>query len=141
MKGMKIWMNVVLILVVAFIALPAWGVDLKPGKYQITTKMTMKGMPGMMPPQTFTQCMTEQDLVPKSSADEGGCEVKDMKTKGDTLTYNMECNQDGRSVMSSGKMTYHGDSFEGTSEVTMGPEAGGMVLSSEISGTRLGDCQ
>ena len=35
-------------------ALPAWGLDLNPGKYQITAKVEMPGMPAGMPPQTTT---------------------------------------------------------------------------------------
>ena len=62
--------------------LPAWGLDLKPGKYEITTKVEMSGMPGGTPPQTMTQCLNEQDPVPDSSADAQGCKMTDMKTIG-----------------------------------------------------------
>jgi hypothetical protein len=48
----------------------------------------------------------------------------------------MECNQQGMKTVTTGEMTYNGDSFEGHSET----KTGGMVIKSEIKGTRIGDC-
>ena len=42
-----------LVLYILLATLPAWGLDLKPGKYEITAKVEMTGMPGGMPPQTI----------------------------------------------------------------------------------------
>jgi hypothetical protein len=133
--------SIVSILCVMIIALPAWALDLKPGKYEITTKVEMQGMPGTMPSQTMTQCLTEQDPVPASSADAQGCKVTDMKTEGNTLTYTMTCEQQGMTMKSSGKMTYKGDTFEGTNQTRMGPDAGNMIITTQISGKRIGKCE
>ena len=48
--------------------MPSWGFDMNPGKYEITAKVEMKGMPGGMAPQTTTQCITKQNPVPIGSA-------------------------------------------------------------------------
>jgi hypothetical protein len=122
-------------------ALPAWGLDLNPGKYQVTAQVEMPGMPGGMPPQTTTQCLDEQNPVPNASAGAHGCKITDMKTRGDTVTYVMECNQKGMKVKSTGEMTYKGESFEGTSRTDMGPAAGGMTVTTVIKGKRIGDCK
>jgi len=121
-------------------ALPAWGLDLKPGKYQITAKVEMPGMPGGMPPQTTTQCLNEQNPVPNTSAGAHGCKITDMKTKGNTITYAMECNQQGMQTKTTGEMTYKGDSFEGTNQTYMGPAAGGMYVKTVIKGKRIDSC-
>ena len=122
-------------------ALPAWGFDFKPGKYQITAKVEMPGMPVGMPPQTTTQCLNEQNPVPNTSAGAHGCKITGMKTKGNTVTYAMECNQEGMTVKTTGEMTYKGDSFEGTSKTNMGPSAGGMTVTTVIKGKRIGNCK
>jgi hypothetical protein len=122
-------------------ALPAWGLDLKPGKYEITAKVEMPGMPGGMPTQTTTQCLNEQNPVPDSSTGAQGCKITDMKTKGNTVTYTMECNQQGMKTKSTGEITYNGDSFEGTTQTTMGPAAGGMTVTTVVKGKRIGKCE
>jgi len=122
-------------------ALPAWGLDLKPGKYEITAKVEMPGMPGGMPPQTTTQCLNEQSPVPDSSAGAQGCKITDMKTKGNTVTYTMECDQQGMKTKSTGEMTYNGDAFEGTTQTVMGPAAGGMTVTTVVKGKRIGKCE
>jgi hypothetical protein len=131
---------IVSMLCVSIIALPAWALDLKPGKYEITAKVEMPGMPGGMPAQTTIQCLTDQDPVPASSADAQGCKVTDMKTEGNALTYTMTCEQQGMTIKSSGKITYNGDTFEGTNQTHMGPEAGNMTITTLISGKRIGKC-
>ena len=121
---------------------PSWGLDLNPGKYEITTKVEMKGMPGGMAPQTHTmiQCITEQDPVPVGSANSQDCEITDMETKGNTVTYTVECEQQGMKTTTTGEMTYTGDTFEGTSKTEMGQAAGGMTVKTKISGRRIGEC-
>lgn len=134
--------SIVSMLCVALMALPVWALDLKPGKYEITATSTMEmpgmpgGMPGM-PAQTMTQCITEQDPVPASSADAQGCNVTEMKTEGNTLTYTMTCEQQGQTITSSGNMTYKGNAFEGTNKTNAGQ---GMVMTTTIKGKRIGKC-
>ncbi|MFZ0450633.1 MAG: DUF3617 family protein [Desulfatiglandaceae bacterium] len=128
------------VLFILLAALPAWGLDLKTGKYEITATVEMPGMPAGMPPQTTTQCIDKQSPVPNSGAGAQGCKITDMKTRGNTVTYTMECVQEGMKIKSKGKITYHGDSFEGTTLMTMGQEAGGMTVKTVIKGKRVGDC-
>jgi hypothetical protein len=134
----KVFVFSILCLLLA--ALQAWGLDLNPGKYEITTKVEMKGMAGGMPPRTSTQCITKQEPVPVDSANSQGCKITDMKVKGNTVTYTMECEQQGMKIKTTGEMTYMGDSFEGTSITDMGPAAGGMKVKTKISGKRVGKC-
>ena len=129
------------LLFVMLAAFPAWGLDLNPGKYEITAKVEMPGMPVNMPPQTMTQCLTEQDPVPNSSADAQGCKVTDMSTKGNTVTYTMVCEQQGMKSQTTGQITFNGDAFEGTSQTTMGAGAGGMTITTTIKGKRIGNCE
>lgn len=133
-------LSIIIILGITTIALPALALDLKPGKYEITAKVEMPGMPGGMPAQSTTQCLTEQDPVPASSADAQDCKITDMKTEGNTVTYTMTCKQQGTTIKSSGKITYKGDTFEGTNQTQMGPEAGNMTITTKTKGKRIGKC-
>ena len=122
------------------VALPAWGMNLTPGKYEITSKVDMPGMPGGMPPTTITQCLTEQDPVPHTSAGAKGCKITNMTTEGDTVKYALVCKQQGMESKSSGEMTYKGETFYGTTQTKMGSSGDGMTITTKISGKRIGEC-
>ena len=123
------------------VALPAWGMNLTPGKYEITSKVDMPGMPGGMPPTTITQCLTEQEPVPHTSTGSQGCKITDMTTEGDTVKYTLVCKQQGMESKSSGEMTYKGETFYGTTQTKMAPSGGGMTVTTKISGKRIGKCE
>jgi hypothetical protein len=127
------------VLFVLATTLPVMAVDLKPGKYEITIKVEMAGMPGGIPTQTTTQCLTKEDPVPNST-DMQGCTMKDVVTKGNTMTYTMACDQQGMKSQTSGKMTYSGNTFEGTNQTKMGAEEGAMTITSIIKGKWIGKC-
>ncbi len=126
---------------IALFAVTAWGLDLKAGKYEITSKVEMAGMPGQIPPTTVTQCLTDQDPVPNKTAAGQDCKISEIKTKGNTVSWDMECDQQGVKVKSTGQMTYAGDRFEGTIKTIMGPESGNMTINTVVSGKRIGECK
>jgi hypothetical protein len=121
-------------------ALPAWGLDMTPGKYEITTQVEMPGMPRSAPPQTITQCLEKQNPVPNASSGSQGCKVSDLQTKGNTVTYTMTCDQQGMKMKSTGQITYNKDTFEGKCQTVMGPQAGGMTIITVMKGKRIGTC-
>lgn len=125
----------------AFFGTCAWGLDLQDGNYEITSKVEMPGMPMQMPPVTVTQCMSQQDPVPDQSTGGQQCNIKDMKTEGKTVTWKMECAQQGQKMQGSGKMVYYGNRFEGTVNTVMGPQSGNMTITTVISGKRIGACR
>lgn len=118
-----------------------WGADFQEGRYEITSTVKMPGMPMQPPPTTITECLTPQDPVPNQSAADANCKILDMKTQGNTVTWKMECNQQGQEMKSSGKMVYHGDRFEGTVDTVMGAQAGNMEMTTTINGKRIGACE
>ncbi len=119
----------------------SWALDFVPGKYEITAKVEMPGMPTAAPAQTTTQCMTEQDPVPSATAASQDCSVLKMETKKNTVSWEMECSQQGQKMKSSGQITYSGKTFEGTTQMNLGPQAGNMTITTVISGKRVGDCK
>ncbi len=134
--------GIILLVIFGFFSITttAWGLDFTEGKWEITSKVEMPGMPTAMAPITVTQCLTKQDPVPSKSAGGEHCRVIDMKQSGNTITWTMECDQQGNTMKSTGKMTYAGDKFEGTIQTNMGPQAGNMEITTKMSGKRIGAC-
>ncbi len=125
----------------AFIlASSAWGLDFQAGRYEITSSISMPDMPGAMPQTTITKCLTAQDPVPDQSAASENCKIEHMKTTGNTVTWKVECQQEGQTTKTSGKMTYAGDRFEGLIDTVMVQPHGNVTMKATVKGRRVGDC-
>ena len=135
----------VIIAVVLALALVTVGsAEIKEGLWEITTTSEMKGVPIQLPPTTTKQCITKKDLVPRSEIQETGheCRIKDQKVSGDTVTYIVECKDQGGNVIDiSGKTIYKGNVFDGITNTTVKTkEQGTMQMKSTTSGRYTGPC-
>lgn len=124
------------LVVVACVSVAWAGPNMKEGKWQMTTKMEMKGMPMEMPAVTHTQCLTKKDYVPRNNAGNQECQPVQTKVSGDTVTWTINCKGEGGPVTGSGKVTYKGDSFKGVMKM----KQGGMDMTSHITGKYIGPC-
>ncbi|MES9936269.1 MAG: DUF3617 family protein, partial [Sedimenticola sp.] len=115
----------------------AGDVNMNPGLWEWSTEMEMPGMPMKMPPTVYQQCITREDLVPREGGQNQDCEITEMETSGDTVSWQMTCSSPAGQVISSGKMTYAGDSATGEMSVN----TAGMEMLSRSRGRRLGECQ
>ncbi len=113
--------------------------DIKEGKYEITTKMEMPGMPVAMPPQKHTQCITKKDLIPQKTEETKDCVITDQKTSGNTVSWKSECKTEAGTSNGTGKITYKNDTFQGEVTITM-PQMN-MKMTSTMSGRRIGPCK
>ena len=102
-------------------------------------------MPGGMgmPATTMTQCVKPADVqdgkrtVPQQDPK---CEMKDYKMQGNTASWRFECK--GPEAMSgSGSMTYSGNSYSGTTKMSMKQQGRVINMTQSYSGKRLGDCK
>ncbi len=110
--------------------------NMQEGLWEITSKMEMPGMPMNMPPSTHTQCITDENLVPRGSQESGECTITETNVKGDTVTWTMECDTPEGKTRATGKITYQGDTFKGTIKMTMQ----GMEMTQHLSARRIGNC-
>jgi hypothetical protein len=134
---------VALAIIITLVLVAGASAEMKEGLWTITTQAEMKGMPVQMPATTMKQCITKKDMVPKPEKQEKGqeCKMKDQKVTGDTVTYTMECKTAEGSMTSSGKMTYKGDSFDGTTNTTMKTKGQpDILMNSKMTGKYLGPC-
>ncbi|MBP9010123.1 MAG: DUF3617 family protein [Smithellaceae bacterium] len=124
--------------IAAFIFLPVGqafaGPQLNPGKWEITTTTQMAGLPAQS--AKHTQCLTTDDAVPTSHDPNQSCEISDIKTKGNTITWKVHCTGGGDKINGNGSVTYSGNTMNGTLNMT----TGGMQIKSKISGRRIGAC-
>ena len=112
--------------------------NMQEGKWEITTKVEMPGMPMNMPPVTHTQCLTKDDFVPQKSQSGDECQISNVEVSGDTVTWVMQCKGQGGETKGSGEITYRGTSFKGIIKMTVVPS--NMQMTSKINGSRIGNC-
>lgn len=115
----------------------AWaGPNMNPGKWEITTKTEMPGMPEQA--ITHTQCITDEDLVPVNKDSNNSCTVKNTRIRGNTVSWKITCGGQGGQVDGAGEITYNGDTMEGKMVMTM--KAMNMTIKNTLSGNRIGPC-
>ncbi len=128
----------IILMVAILVSCADSGPNMKEGLWEITTKMQMQGVD--MPPVKHTQCITKNDLVPQGSQQPGQeCEIIDVKTNGNTVTWTMKCTGQGGDVTGTGEITYSGDSLKGTMTISM--SQANMEMTSHLNGNRIGNCK
>ncbi len=133
---------IVLSLVLAAIAVAE--PNMKEGTWEIKGEIKMEGLPFPMPPipMTFTQCLTKKDMVPQKKEKNQDCKTIKNETVGNTVSWVMQCKDKNGVTDSTGKITYKGDSFDGTVHtVTKGTKGEKSESTMQMSGKRTGDCK
>ena len=125
-------------------AFPA-QVNMHEGKWELTMETTMEGLPFKVPvvPFTTTQCITKEDLVPRSAAQKDQkCEIIDRKIMGNKVTWKVKCTTSGGMSEGEGEITYSGDSYSGRMKTKMVDNESKQTITSttKMKGRRIGDC-
>lgn len=126
------------VVVALMLVTAAWAgeMSMKEGQWEMTIETEMEGMPMKMPPTTFSQCITQQEPVPQSRQPGQECVTKDVVKKGDTVSWTVVCDTPAGSTTGKGKITYKGDTMEGSMTMT----AQGMKMVSRFTGRHVGPC-
>ena len=135
MKGVVCfgWLSMLLLLIPGG-AVAADG--MKPGMWEITTRVDMPGMPFQPPPTTVKHCYTAQEVKDSPVPKDNDCKVTDLKTTGSKTTWKVECTGESAGK-GEGEITYRGDSaYDGKSKMQMQ----GMTMSVQYKARRLGEC-
>lgn len=111
--------------------------NMKEGLWEITVGMEMPGMPVKMAPPTYTQCMTNKDMVPRKQESGQECKMVKNEVKGDTVSWVMECKTKEGMTTSNGRLTYKGTQFEGVVKMS----TAGMEITQNIKGRWIGQCK
>ena len=141
-------MRMLTLLIVSVLALPALattGPKIDEGLWEITTEIETTSVPDMNSLQkTQRQCITNKNLVPNLAQKQGqACKTLDTVVSGDTVSWTMECSNDGNVTKGKGKITYEKDKMHGTTSISVSSpfEDGGQIeMTTRIKGHRIGDC-
>jgi hypothetical protein len=133
------------------LALPALASEklMRPGKWEVTAKMEIPGLPMTPRPYTTTICIKPEDvkdpetMIKESQARRGenDCKIKNYEIDGQKVTWSMVCSGAHPATMN-GEMIYKGDSYEGTFHFdnTGAKEGQPRSMTTHVSGKRVGDC-
>ncbi|GHC31528.1 DUF3617 domain-containing protein [Aidingimonas halophila] len=118
--------------------------NLEPGEWEFSSETQVKG-DMQIPDQSDTQrqCLTQEEIDEASIImvdDQDECELVDMDSRSDGMTYRLECQGEGADATISGDMQFMGDRAEGTMDVESMTPAGEMLMKTRIEGRRVGDC-
>jgi hypothetical protein len=67
-----------------------------------------------------------------------GCRVTDIVYDGNTVSWNISCDAQSGGMKGTGKVTYNGDSMQGTMNMTM--PGSDMQINNQFHGRRIGPC-
>ncbi|WP_316364409.1 DUF3617 domain-containing protein [Candidatus Thiodiazotropha sp. CDECU1] len=113
-------------------------INMNPGLWHWTAVLNTPGMPmQLLPPTSYTTCITRADFVPKDSQLGQACETIDLITEGDKVSWNISCTRSVGVTTSQGSITYYGDTAEGVINIDLG----GVLMNSKTTGKRLGPCK
>jgi hypothetical protein len=120
-------------------AAAAEGPTMNPGKWETKTVSTNSFMPKENV-KTITECVKENKNPLDSIVEAGKCKVTDKETKGQTVTWQMQCGEGDKAATGKGTFTATGNSGEGVLEMTMFIQDREMTAKNVWTGKRIGDC-
>lgn len=113
-------------------------INMNPGLWHWSAELNTPGMPiQLLPPTSYTTCITRADFVPKESQLGQACETIDITTEGDKVSWNISCTRSAGVTKSQGSITYYGNTATGVISIDLG----GIQMSSKTTGKRLGPCK
>ena len=123
----------------------------RPGQYEVTTELTMKGR-GNLPPRKRLDCVTAEDTKDFSKKlntmpNQGQCAVSDYKQSSNAVSYTQTCTaSDGSRVTATAKMTFPtNESFHAVIDMSGTGRASAVSplfqgSTTTITAKRVGDC-
>lgn len=117
--------------------------NLQPGLWSHTSTSTIEG-PMSIPSQAVTnqECLTQEELdkgidvlnIPEE------CTVTQADISNVRVDYAASCNMQGVTMVFQGYATFHGTHVEGIMTSDMDTPLGKMLMRTDYSGERIGDC-
>jgi len=118
--------------------------DMNPGSWEVTMQLESPESPVAMPPVTQTLCLTRQDvesggatLAPGGLGQSAPCKPEQLEISEGSATWTLNC----EGLSGQGRMSFSGDSYTGSADLTVGLAGESQRLRQTFSGRRLGDCQ
>jgi hypothetical protein len=121
----------------SFLASPTLSApDIKEGAWGITMLTEVPGtLRGL--PIRYTSCITKKNIVPQHT--KSTCTISGIKQVGNTVSWVVKCEKEN--IMSEGRITYAGTTFEGILNTTTTEGDTSSQLRSTLKGQYIGPCQ
>lgn len=102
--------------------------------WEVTSKMSMEGMPMEMPAQTMRVCSAKEWTEPPPGGP-GECKTSDFKRNGNKISWTTTCS--GPPAMTGvGEITRDGDAYTGA--IRFSSDEANMIV--KLNGRRVGSC-
>lgn len=111
--------------------------DFKEGQWEVIVETEIPGMPMKMPPTTVSQCITQETMVPQNQQPGQQCELKDVKSSGNTVSWTSICDTPDGKVTGKGRVTYEKEKMNGSMDM----QTQGMEMKLVFKGRYTGPCQ
>ncbi len=113
------------------------------GEYwEVTTKMDMPGMPIQMPAMTMKVCIpagSERNPQYMQQKKDNKCQMTDIKTSGNKVTWKATCNERGETMTGTGEITHEGNSsYHGTMHLKGTTHGQAIDMTQNYSGRKVG---
>lgn len=118
-----------------------YAADFKEGLWEMSVKMSAKGMPIPMPAQKFKQCITKEKIIPNGEAEkdkEMKCKTVEQKIIRNSIQWKVVCKDESGETIITGKGTYKHDKFDGETKIKS-PD--GMEIHQVMTGKWVGKCK
>jgi len=138
----KIYLYLILSVNLAPISALAEGISIEPGKWEITTTITIPILPQPRV-TTKTECMKERELSPETMTDDdtdSDCTLNTVVVDGNTMKWSMDCQGKEGNSRGEWEVTSRGDTLTGEGKVTVDVQEQDMVMTMNWEGKRIGDC-
>lgn len=135
----KPWITLFLVMFTApvFAQMP----DIQEGLWEVSTEVTIPGMPMKMPAMTTEQCFTKQSMNPENILQQNNCQMHKMDIQSNQASWSMTCEQEGMTMQGSGNIQYQKTQFSGTFDLVIsGAPEGAMSMQTKLSGRYIGQC-
>lgn len=117
--------------------------NMKEGLWEVTAKIQEPKGLGSSPPTTVQHCVSHKELQDPQSIIPGGgsgCEIKDHKVQGSTVTWTMTCS--GKNPMTgSGSITFGETSYAGSSRLSVKKKDQTVQMTVRYNGRYIGPCK
>lgn len=144
---MKLLSTIVTAFVLGLVSTHIYAGDynFKPGLWETTTTMKLKGVPAEMaammkvPPQTEQECIKNTDLMFESDKD---CKYEQKRISAKKLLINVTCTTPGGVIKGAGEVNFNGKTSSGWFDMSIpqGP-SGPMKMKNIFNAKYLGPCK
>ncbi|CAH1905722.1 conserved exported hypothetical protein [Candidatus Nitrotoga sp. HW29] len=134
---MNKYFTAILVMMISMLGAVAYAA---PGEYwEISSRMEIPGMPFAMPATTTKVCIAKGgENDPRKTSGDKNCQMSDIKTVGNKVSWKARCNHDGEIVTGVGEQTATSNGYAGKMQLSGKAEGQDVNMNMAFNGKRIG---